>query len=53
MRLKKKWGDKDLADFLSSGLTPDGDVPAEAAGRRVRQLVQLPFRFDLSRFELE
>jgi mono/diheme cytochrome c family protein len=30
--LKKKWGDKDLADFLSSGVTPDGDVPAAAMG---------------------
>lgn len=30
--LKKKWGDKDLADFLSSGTTPDGDVPAAAMG---------------------
>lgn len=35
-RLKKKWGDKDLADFLSSGLTPDGDVPAEAMGEVIR-----------------
>jgi len=26
----KKWGDKDLADFLASGLTPDGDVVGEA-----------------------
>lgn len=28
----KKWSDRELADFLSSGLTPDGDVPAEAMG---------------------
>ena len=28
----KKWGDKDLADFLASGLTPDGDVVGEAMG---------------------
>ena len=34
--LKKKWGDKDLADFLSSGITPDGDVPAEAMGEVIR-----------------
>jgi mono/diheme cytochrome c family protein len=34
--LKKKWGDKDLADFLTSGLTPDGDVPAEAMGEVIR-----------------
>jgi len=32
----KKWGDKDLADFLSSGQTPDGDVPAEAMGEVIR-----------------
>ncbi len=30
--LKKKWDDKDLTDFLSSGITPDGDVPAAAMG---------------------
>ena len=35
-KLKKKWGDKDLADFLTSGLTPDGDVPAEAMGEVIR-----------------
>jgi len=34
--LKKKWGDKDLADFLTSGLTPDGDVPAQAMGEVIR-----------------
>lgn len=28
----KKWSDRDLADFLTSGLTPDGDVAAEAMG---------------------
>jgi mono/diheme cytochrome c family protein len=28
----KKWGDKDLADFLTTGLTPDGDVVAETMG---------------------
>ena len=28
----KKWGDRELADFLTTGLTPDGDVPAEAMG---------------------
>jgi len=32
----KKWSDKDLADFLSSGMTPDGDVPAEAMGEVIR-----------------
>jgi len=35
-KLKKKWGDKDLADFLSSGIMPDGDVPAEAMGEVIR-----------------
>jgi len=34
--LKKRWGDKELADFLSAGLTPDGDVPAEAMGEVIR-----------------
>jgi len=28
----KKWGDKDLADFLSSGMTPDGDVVNDTMG---------------------
>ncbi len=32
----KKWGDKDLTDFLYSGTTPDGDVPAEAMGEVIR-----------------
>ncbi len=32
----KKWGDKDLQDFLTTGLTPDGDVPAEAMGEVIR-----------------
>ena len=35
-KLKKKWSDKDLLDFLSSGQTPDGDVPAEAMGEVIR-----------------
>jgi len=26
----KKWSDKELADFLVNGMTPDGDFPAEA-----------------------
>lgn len=34
--LKKKWSDKDLADFLTTGITPDGDVPAEAMGEVIR-----------------
>jgi mono/diheme cytochrome c family protein len=32
----KKWDDRDLRDFLQSGLTPDGDVAAEAMGEVVR-----------------
>ena len=28
----KKTGDKDLADFLTTGMTPDGDVVAESMG---------------------
>ncbi len=28
----KKWSDKELKDFLVTGLTPDGEVPAEAMG---------------------
>jgi mono/diheme cytochrome c family protein len=34
--LKENWNDKDLADFLSSGRTPDGDVPAEPMGEVIR-----------------
>ena len=32
----KKWNDKDLADFLTTGLTPDGDVPAESMAEVIR-----------------
>ena len=32
----KKWDDKELADFLSSGLTPDGDVVGETMGEVIR-----------------
>jgi mono/diheme cytochrome c family protein len=28
----KKWDDKELKDFLTTGQTPDGDVPAESMG---------------------
>jgi mono/diheme cytochrome c family protein len=28
----KKWDDKELKEFLTTGLTPDGDVPAESMG---------------------
>jgi mono/diheme cytochrome c family protein len=31
----KKWNDKDLQEFLLSGLSPDGDVTAEAMGEVV------------------
>lgn len=32
----KKWSDGELKDFLTTGLTPDGDVAAEAMGEVVR-----------------
>ena len=32
----KKQSDKDLQDFLTTGLYPDGDVPAEAMGEVIR-----------------
>ena len=32
----KKWDDKDLKDFLETGLTPDGDVAAETMGEVIR-----------------
>ena len=28
----KKWGDSDLRNFLTTGLTADGDVPAKEMG---------------------
>jgi hypothetical protein len=31
----RKWSDKDLSDFLTTGLTPDGDVAAESMGEVV------------------
>jgi len=31
----RKWDDKELKDFLVTGLTPDGDVPAESMGEVV------------------
>ena len=46
--LKKKWGDKDLADFLTTGLTPDGDVPAEAMGEVIRNTTSLLTPQDLA-----
>jgi mono/diheme cytochrome c family protein len=47
-KLKKKWGDKDLTDFLSSGITPDGDVPAEAMGEVIRNTTGLLTPADLA-----
>jgi mono/diheme cytochrome c family protein len=35
-RLKKKWRDSDLKDFLVTGVTADGDVPAEAMAEVIR-----------------
>jgi mono/diheme cytochrome c family protein len=32
----KKQGDRELADFLTTGLTAEGDVPAEAMGEVIR-----------------
>jgi len=32
----KKQSDRELADFLTTGLTPEGDVPAEAMGEVIR-----------------
>ena len=32
----KKWDDNDLREFLLSGMTPDGDVTAEAMAEVVR-----------------
>jgi len=32
----KKQSDRDLADFLTTGLTAEGDVPAEAMGEVIR-----------------
>ena len=46
--LKKKWGDKDLSEFLSTGLTPDGDVPAEAMGEVIRNTTGLLTPADLA-----
>jgi len=32
----KKWSDAELADFLSSGMTPDGDVVGDTMGEVIR-----------------
>ena len=47
-QLKKKWSDKDLSDFLSSGVTPDGDVPAEAMGEVIRNTTGMLTPADLA-----
>jgi mono/diheme cytochrome c family protein len=46
--LKKKWSDKDLADFLVTGTLPDGDVPAEAMGEVIRNTTSLLTPQDLA-----
>src|SRR5262249_4066377 len=46
--LKKKWGDKDLMDFLTSGTTPDGDVPAEAMAEVIRNTTSQLMPADLA-----
>ncbi|HTP97576.1 MAG TPA: cytochrome c [Burkholderiales bacterium] len=35
----KKWSDAELKDFLTTGLTPDGDVAAEAMAEVVRNTI--------------
>src|SRR5688572_19455214 len=32
----KKWGDSELKEFLTTGTTPDGDVPAEDMGEVIK-----------------
>ena len=32
----KKWDDRELRDFLTTGITPDGDVAAESMGEVIR-----------------
>jgi len=32
----KNWSDGELKDFLTTGITPDGDVPAESMGEVIR-----------------
>jgi mono/diheme cytochrome c family protein len=43
----KKMGDKDLLDFLTTGLYPDGDVPAESMGEVIRNTTSQLTRDDL------
>jgi mono/diheme cytochrome c family protein len=44
----KKQSDKDLQDFLTTGLTPDGDVPAETMGEVIRNTTSLLTPADLN-----
>jgi len=44
----KKWNDKDLGEFLLSGLTPDGDVTAETMGEVVRNTTSQLLPTDLA-----
>jgi mono/diheme cytochrome c family protein len=32
----KEWSDSDLKDFLTTGIMPDGDIPAEAMGEVIK-----------------
>jgi mono/diheme cytochrome c family protein len=44
----KKWDDRDLKEFLVSGLTPDGDVAAETMGEVVRNTISQLTPVDLA-----
>ena len=44
----KKWDDGELKDFLTTGLTPDGDVAAETMGEVVRNTTGLLTPEDLA-----
>jgi len=44
----KKLSDRELTDFLTTGVTPDGDVPAEAMGEVIRNTTSQLTPADLS-----
>ena len=44
----KKWRDKDLIDFLGSGITADGDEPAKAMGDVIRNTTSQLTKEDLA-----
>jgi mono/diheme cytochrome c family protein len=44
----KKWGDGELKEFLASGITADGDVPAEAMAEVIRNTTGQLTQQDLS-----